>query len=70
MTPVGADGAGFPDLCLVRGDRLLFAELKQDGRYPGPKQREWHEALMTSGAYVYVWKPKDWHAGYIEAALT
>ena len=40
MTPVSADGKGFPDLCLVHGEhrRVLFRELKQDGRYPEPEQ--------------------------------
>ena len=32
VTPVDADGAGFPDLVLCRGDRLVFAELKAQGR--------------------------------------
>ena len=29
-TPVEADGAGFPDLLLVRGAQLLAVELKTD----------------------------------------
>ncbi|WP_346927547.1 hypothetical protein, partial [uncultured Arthrobacter sp.] len=27
-TPVAADGKGWPDLVLVRGSRLIFAEMK------------------------------------------
>ena len=38
-TAVSGDGAGFPDLVLAREDRLLFVELKQDGRYPTATQR-------------------------------
>lgn len=70
VTNVGAEGSGFPDLVLVRGDRLVFAELKMDGKYPGPKQREWHQALQGAGASVCIWKPRDWASGAIEAALT
>ena len=57
-TPVGADGKGFPDLVLVR-DRVIFAELKQDGRYPNDDQRDWLAALNAANAETYVWRPKD-----------
>lgn len=65
MTPVAADGKGFPDLCLVRrrtfarAKRVLFAELKgPDGRLSAD-QKEWIADLEDAGAEVYVWKPKD-----------
>ena len=69
-TPVQADGAGYPDLTLVRGDRLLFVELKQDGKYPNPKQRAWLDALEATPAEVYVWRPADWYAGRVESVLS
>ncbi len=68
ITPVAADGAGWPDLVLVR-DRVLFVEVKRDGQYPKPHQRVWHEALREAGQTVYVWREKDWRSGAIEAAL-
>ena len=37
--------AGFPDLILVRGDRLVALECKRDGQKPTAAQVEWLEAL-------------------------
>ena len=58
-TPVsGPMGAGFPDLILCRGDRIIAAELKsQDGRLT-PAQRV---VLDTIGRAVptYIWRPAD-----------
>ncbi len=51
--------AGFPDICAVRGHRLLFAELKsQRGRLTAD-QRTWLEALALTGAETYLWRPSD-----------
>lgn len=71
-TPVSADGKGFPDLVLVR-ERIIFAELKKDDRYPDPDQRAWLDALAGAldladdeapgdreHVLVRVWRPKDW----------
>lgn len=53
--------AGFPDLALVRGDRLVFAELKREGRYPTPAQRTWLAALgQVAGVESYLWRPSRW----------
>lgn len=60
ITPVAGDGAGFPDLVLVRGPRLIFAELKTNKSYPTPAQREWLNDLRGTAAEVYVWRPRDW----------
>jgi hypothetical protein len=50
---------GFPDLVLVRGTRLIFAELKtQRGRLT-LAQSEWLEDLRETWAEVYVWRPAD-----------
>ncbi len=59
VTPVAADGAGFPDLCLVR-DRVVFAELKAPGKQLSPRQVEWAEAIHKAGGEFYCWKPTDW----------
>ena len=50
--------AGFPDLCLCHPvqHRLVFAELKLDGKEPTPEQREWLQALAeVPGNEVYLW---------------
>lgn len=66
LTPVQADGAGFPDLCMARNGQVVFAELKRVGGRVTPEQRVWLDAL--SGAVgAYVWTPDDWDE--IEAVL-
>jgi len=59
-TPVsGPLGKGFPDLVLVRDDRLLFAELKrQDARGLDPDQQRVLE-LLGEAVPVYTWRPAD-----------
>jgi hypothetical protein len=51
--------SGFPDLCLVRGNRLIFAELKSERGAPTPAQKGWLEALKQTSAEVYLWRPSD-----------
>jgi hypothetical protein len=59
-TPIQGD-AGFPDLVLARGERVIFAELKRDRRSkPTPEQAAWLETLGTSHLDVYIWRPEDW----------
>ena len=71
-TPVEADGAGFPDLVLVR-DRIIFAECKVGGRALRPEQSRWLAALRNAspatGVEVYTWTDGDWKAGVIEDRL-
>ena len=57
-TPVAGDGAGFPDLVLVR-DRVLFVELKTDRGRVRPEQEWWGDALARAGAEYHVWRPRD-----------
>jgi hypothetical protein len=64
-TPVEADGAGFPDVVLVR-ERVLFIELKAERGRPSPQQVEWLRALLGAGAEVYVVRPRNL---YVVAAV-
>ena len=61
--------AGFPDDTLVKPPRLVFAELKQEGAYPTPAQRDWHSDLIACGIEVHVWRPYDYLSGRIRACL-
>ena len=62
LTPIQGD-AGFPDLVLCRGGRVIFAELKCNGARPTPAQRGWLEALQAcAGVECYLWTPDDWDA--------
>jgi len=52
--------AGFPDLVLVRGERLVFAELKRHGQQPSAAQTTWLADLgRVPGVTVAVWRPTD-----------
>jgi hypothetical protein len=57
--PVGADGAGWPDLVLSRGIDLLFVELKRENGALEPAQKEWRDRLLAAQARWYCWKPRD-----------
>ncbi len=60
---------GFPDLSLVRGGRLVFAELKSEVGRVRPEQREWLAALagVGGGVEAFLWRPSD--LGSIVAVL-
>lgn len=67
---------GFPDLVLVRGERLIFAELKSENGRVSPAQKVWLGALehvageverstddrrsRPGRVEVYLWRPADW----------
>jgi hypothetical protein len=67
-TAVSADGVGWPDLTLVRGEQLIFAELKSDRGRLTDQQQVWLEVLGKV-AEVYEWRPCDWASGAIETVL-
>lgn len=49
--------AGYPDIALNvarNGYHNLFIEMKVDGNYPTPKQKEWHKLLKEQGSKVVV----------------
>lgn len=55
--------AGFPDLMMVRGDRLVVAELKTEKGRVSPAQQQWLDALALTchrALGVYLWRPSDW----------
>lgn len=63
--------AGFPDLVMVKGFRLIFAELKVGKNKTTDAQRDWLADLEVvaqftesvnapSNVEVYVWRPEHW----------
>lgn len=59
-TPIsGSLGKGWPDLVLVRSDRILFVELKRDGLDATSEQWSVLRVLAPIGE-CYVWHPADW----------
>lgn len=51
---------GFPDLVLVKGEQVIFAELKSETGKVSPEQEAWLEALTLAGQKVYTWRPRHW----------
>jgi hypothetical protein len=74
-TPVAGDGAGFPDLVLVRRGRLIFAELKSATGVTSVDQTVWLRELFAVGresddvVEAFVWQPGHWLSGEIERTL-
>ena len=66
ITPVAADGAGFPDLVLV-GEKVVYLEVKAQKGRVSAKQTAWIEALRAAGQEAYVVRPDDWD--FIEDVL-
>lgn len=58
---------GFPDLVLARGERVLFAELKNIGGKATPEQLKWLCALHEARTSAFLWWPSDW--GIVEREL-
>lgn len=59
MTPVAADGKGWPDLFAVHpatGDKFA-AELKTEAGQLRPEQAEWLAWLENATIDCYVWRP-------------
>ncbi len=65
VTPVQGDGAGFPDLFLLRADRLIIAELKTERGRLSERQVSWYMDLLAFSAHfgpevlVTIWRPSD-----------
>ena len=58
-TAVQADGAGFPDLVLVR-DGVIFAEVKSENGKLSEAQKEWLQTLEKAHQNWFVWQPCNW----------
>lgn len=67
-TPARYDGAGFPDLVLVR-ERVLFVELKGHRGVLRDEQSGWANALGRAGAEWHLWTPVEWMNGDVDKAL-
>ena len=59
VTPVQADGKGFPDLVCVRG-RILYIEAKSGAGKLFEAQVGWRDAIIAAGGEYYCWRPLDW----------
>jgi len=60
-TPVsGTLGAGWPDLILVRQDRIIAAELKSARGTVTALQKRVMTVLQGALLEVHVWRPRDW----------
>ena len=65
VTPVQADGKGFPDLVLARDGQLLFIEAKSEKGKLSKDQQKWFWEL-SKVAYSsprvggHLWRPSDW----------
>jgi hypothetical protein len=68
ITPIQGN-AGFVDLVIAGPGGVIFAELKGDTTQPTDTQMRWLGTLEAAGAEAYLWRPKDWVAGDIAAAL-
>lgn len=51
--------AGFPDCVMVKGDWVIFAELKSEKGKVTEPQKEWLDALFIAGEEVYTWRPSQ-----------
>lgn len=59
-TPVQGDGKGWLDLTLLRGNRLIVAELKVGKNKLSPEQTDWLEAWRECPfVEAHVWRPED-----------
>ena len=65
--------SGWPDLVMADGKRVIFAELKAEGKKPTQAQWDWLAALDAGGIVspveVHVWLPSQWLNGEIERCL-
>lgn len=51
---------GFPDLVLVRKQKLMFAELKSEKGKLTKDQEDWIRQLIKAGTEVHIWRPHNW----------
>jgi hypothetical protein len=70
-TSVQGDGAGFPDVVLIRprDGRILVRELKVGGGKADERQLMWLSGFNGCGVDARVWRDTDWWDGTIEREL-
>jgi hypothetical protein len=51
--------AGFPDLCIIRSGKMIFAELKKETGKLSAAQVRTIELIKSCGLECYVWRPSD-----------
>jgi len=70
MTPVAADGKGWPDLAMVNPEtrKVMFVELKSTTGKLSVEQAEWGAWLLGAGLDWQVWRPE--HIQIITATLS
>ena len=59
VTPVQGDGAGFPDLIMLRHNRRIMAELKAAKGKTTIEQAKWLESARIADFEVYIWRPEN-----------
>jgi hypothetical protein len=61
--------AGFPDLVMLRGSRMVVVELKAEKGRLRPDQPKWLNGFVAAGAEVFLWRPSHWQSGAIDEVL-
>lgn len=51
--------SGFPDLVAIRGQEVLWIELKTETGKLGASQVVWRDALLAAGQRWFCWRPSD-----------
>lgn len=58
--------AGFPDLFMIKGQKIILAELKVGNDKLSPSQIEWKDILtQVKTIEYYEWHEEDWISGSI-----
>jgi hypothetical protein len=60
FTPAAIDGKGFPDLILVRDERILFIEVKTDTGRLTNEQILWRKRILRCGLSFIVARPSTY----------
>jgi hypothetical protein len=60
ITPVAADGKGFPDLLAIKGEHIIVAELKVPPNGLTKEQEDWLSAFGNTAVPWFLWTPADW----------
>ena len=59
VTAVSGDGAGFPDLIMLRHNRRIMAELKAAKGKVTVEQEKWLESARSADIEAYIWRPQN-----------